>query len=93
MLLFLDFHLIGGDGKDFVSNACWIQGLYVYKELQTRVDKTAYFGIPKDVENNGMLPSGSLCTTQKRFDREPDPECKSMEKTYFQQVNSFLGSF
>lgn len=79
-----EFHAISDDDK-FVPGACWIQGVYVYKELKTRIDKVAYFGIPKDINNDGMLPSGSLCTTQKRFDKEPDPECRSMEKTYFLQ--------
>ena len=58
----------------------------MYKELQTRVDKVAYFGIPKDMNNDGMLPTGSLCTTQKRFDTEPDPDCRPMHKTFFLQV-------
>lgn len=77
-----DSHGISGG---FVSSTCWIQGVYVYKELQTRVDKVAYFGIPKDMNNDGMLLSGSLCTTQKRFDNEPDPDCRPMHKTFFLQ--------
>jgi len=74
----------GIDGG-FVSATCWIQGVYVYKELSHRIDSVAYFGIPKDMGNNGMLPDGVLCTTEKRFETDPNPDCKEMTKTFYLQ--------
>jgi len=77
-----DTHGISGG---FVSATCWIQGVYVYKELSHRVDKVAYFGIPKDMNNDGMMPDGYLCATTKRFEQEPNPNCREMHKTFFLQ--------
>jgi len=28
----------------FVTSTCWIQGVYIYKELKYRVDDVAYYG-------------------------------------------------
>ena len=85
----IDLHAIDGDDK-FVPGACWIRGFYVYKQLQTRFDKTAYFGIPKDMDMDGMMTDGTLCTTQYQFEREPNPDCKPMEKTFYIQVLQFI---
>ena len=85
----IDLHAIDGDDK-FVPGACWIRGFYVYKQLQTRFDKTAYFGIPKDMDMDGMMTDGTLCTTQYQFEREPNPDCKPMEKTFYLQVLQFI---
>ena len=52
--------------------------MYVYKELKSRVDEVAYFGIPKHIQLDGMMPDGNLCSTTKQFEREPDPDCKPM---------------
>lgn len=30
---------------DFVSDACWIQGVYVFKELMDRIDEVAFYGM------------------------------------------------
>ena len=85
----IDLHAIHEDDK-FVPGACWIRGFYVYKQLQTRFDKTAYFGIPKDMDMDGMMTDGTLCTTQYQFAREPNPDCKPMEKTFYIQVLQFI---
>ena len=84
------FHIPASQGinKDdkFAAWACWIQGMYVYKELKSRVDEVAYFGIPKHIQLDGMMPDGNLCSTTKQFEREPDPDCKPMQKTFCLQV-------
>ena len=82
--LYLEQNGISGD---FVSATCWIQGVYVYKELQSRVDKVAYFGIPKDMAIDGIYDDGDLCPTINQFDKEPDPDCRPMHKTFYLQVN------
>ncbi|XP_047145463.1 innexin inx3 isoform X1 [Hydra vulgaris] len=68
----------------FVSAACWIQGVYVYKELQSRVTEVAYFGIPKDMDADGMLSTGELCSTLSKFNKQ-NKECLPMHKTFFLQ--------
>lgn len=78
-----DSHKISGG---FVSATCWIQGVYVYKELQDKVDKVAYYGIPKNMDNDGML-SGTedLCTTSPKLSARPNPNCRPMTKTFYLQ--------
>ena len=68
----------------FVSQACWIQGVYVYKELMYRSSEVGYFGIPKDMDNDGMLASGELCSTTPKFG-VVNEKCKPMQKTFFLQ--------
>ena len=86
-LCFNTLEINGINDKDkFVSWTCWIQGMYVYKELKSRVDEVAYFGIPKHIQLDGMMPDGDLCPTTKQFEKEPDPDCKPMEKTFYLQV-------
>ena len=84
------FHIPASNGinKDdnFTASACWIQGIYVYKELKSRVDEVAYYGIPKQIQLDGMMPDGDLCPTTKQFEREPDPDCRPMQKTFYLQV-------
>lgn len=87
-----DSHNLGGG---FVSSACWIQGVYVYKELREEVSQVAYFGIPKDMDNDGIYagikgadPSAiHLCSTTKKLDglAPPTGYCKPMQKTFFLQ--------
>lgn len=71
--------------SDFVSSACWIQGVYVYSELKDRVDEVAYYGIPKSIDSDGMLPSGHLCSTQPKAFAPKVPGCKPLTKTFFLQ--------
>ena len=51
MYFFTDDHKISGD---FVSAACWIQGVYVYKELRHEMSQVAYFGIAQDMDTDGV---------------------------------------
>jgi len=84
-----DAHGISGG---FVSQTCWIQGVYVYKELKDRVDEVAYYGIPKDITLDGILkdsPSGELCPLVPKLNKRPSENCKPMEKTFFLQYQYF----
>lgn len=84
-------HEVSGD---FVSSTCWIQGVYIYKDLRYRVDEVAYFGIPKDIDQDGYLkntPEKELCPLHPKSaipSRRPpkkDPHCLPMEKIYYLQ--------
>jgi len=84
----------GAHGIDggFVSSTCWIQGVYIYKELRARVDEVAYFGIPKDIDLDGILhdtPNKELCPLEPRLSKKVKEGCTPMEKTYFLQYQYF----
>ena len=40
---------------DFITGACWVQGMYVYKQLIEKVDKVAYFGMPLNIDKDGFI--------------------------------------
>jgi len=69
---------MGIDGG-FVSQACWINGLYVYEEIRVHADDIGYFGVPQEIDKNGKLKSGHLCNIHKQ------KGCTEMTKTFFLQ--------
>jgi len=73
-----------GISKDYVHQACWIQGFYVYKELKHVPGLFGYYGIPKDLDDNGILPNGRLCQIS-----ETNPLCQPMTKTFYLQYQWF----
>ena len=40
--------------KDFIHSACWISGLYIYKEMTTRPKESIYYGIANDIHHEGL---------------------------------------
>ena len=81
------------DGRvsSFISPTCWIQGLYVYKQLRTRFDAVAYYGLPKDLAQDGLV-EGFLCRTENKFNLK-NGACKPMERTYYLQVRILYGCY
>jgi len=73
----------GMDGG-FVGSACWIQGFYIFKEMKDRLSESGYYGIPKNMDYDGINPLGQLCTTVDRG-AESVYGCKPMEKLYYLQ--------
>lgn len=75
-------------GGGFVSAACWIQGVYIYEELKSRVDEVAFYGMPKDMDMDGMLENGELCNTNPRnfnsYNKKKE-HCTPLTKTFFLQ--------
>ena len=51
-------------GSDFVHSACWIQGFYIYTEMVNKLDESGYYGIPKDINMDGLTEDGRLCSTK-----------------------------
>jgi len=68
----------------FVSSSCWINGLYVYKDIRYHVNEVGYYGVPRDIMMNGRDTDGQLCGTKDSSHRK-NPECREMEKTFFLQ--------
>ena len=79
---------------NFVSAACWIQGVYVYKQLvEGGPNKKilGYFGMPKNMDHEGMIEgSAELCNLKPKLGVPASPKCKAMTKTFFLQVNPFI---
>jgi len=73
----------------FVSKACWINGMYIYRDLPA--DATSYYyGIPADITNDGLNSAGGLCATKgPGASRSQDGFCNEMEKTFFLQYQWF----
>ncbi|XP_066928522.1 innexin inx3-like [Clytia hemisphaerica] len=74
-----------GLGSDFVHSACWIQGFYIYTEMMDRIEQSGYYGIPKDIDMDGLTDDGRLCRSVPRGSRHKDPRCNIMHKTFFLQ--------
>lgn len=82
-----DHEIDGG----FVAQTCWIQGVYVYKELKDRIDEVAYFGIPKDITYDGFLKgseTNALCQLQPKL-QDKREDCEPMNKTFYLQYQYF----
>lgn len=71
-----------GVSKDFVAKSCWINGMYIYKDLNPNFNGL-YYGIPKDISYDGRNNYGALCNSEK------DANCEQMEKTFYLQYQWF----
>jgi len=68
----------------YVHQACWMQGFYIYKELKHVPGLFGYYGIPKDIEQNGLYPSGESCQLSQNT-----PNCVPLTKTFYLQYQWF----
>lgn len=59
-------------------------GFYVFDEMRQRLDESGYYGIPKNMDYDGINPLGQLCST---VDRALDQvtECRPMKRLYYLQ--------
>jgi len=73
-----------GIDKGYVHQACWIQGFYIYKELKGTPGIMGYYGIPRQLNHDGMYPDGALCTVSQH-----NPKCEPMTKTFYLQYQWF----
>jgi len=73
-----------GISSNYVHQACWIQGFYVYKELKHVPGLFGYYGIPKDLDDNGLLSNGRLCQASDK-----SSDCQPMTKTFYLQYQWF----
>lgn len=71
-----------GISEVFVGQACWINGLYIFRDLRYRNDEVAYFGVPRDIRMDGRYADGTLCATQDTSLRH-NPKCIPMKKTFY----------
>lgn len=74
---------LGIDGG-FVAQACWINGLYVFKDIRYHEDDIGYYGLPRDINMDGMFEDGTICATSDSSQRVNE-KCRPMEKTFYLQ--------
>lgn len=76
--------------RDFVHSACWIQGFYIYKEMKNHATESGYYGIPKDVDVDGVYPdTDKLCRRVNKATHLLDTQCKEMTKVFYTQFQYF----
>ena len=70
--------------SNFVQSACWIAGLYIYPDLTAHTNKVGYYGIPKNLNHDGINNNEQLCSMS---DNEGNKNrfCKPLTKLYFLQ--------
>ena len=44
--------------KDFVQETCWIQGFYIFNEMENHLENSAFYGIPDDTTYDGTDING-----------------------------------
>lgn len=71
----------------FVSKACWINGMYVYRDL-TPEQSSYYYGIPADISHDGINEYGTMCSTRGPG-QNVNQFCTGLEKTFFLQYQWF----
>ena len=69
--------------SNFVSNACWIRGFYIYKDLNETFSPVRYYGIPADISYDGKYENGELCS--RFFGNVEDNQCQPMSKSFYLQ--------
>jgi len=75
-----------GMGGGFVGSVCWIQGFYIYEEMKDRLQESGYYGIPRNMDYDGINPLGQLCTTTDRaLDPVSEHLCTPMTKVFYLQ--------
>jgi len=77
-----------GMGGDFVGAACWIQGFYIYEEMINRVAESGYYGIPRNMDFDGINALGNLCSTQNRA-LDTVEGCEPLTKKFYLQYQYF----
>lgn len=81
--------------KEFFNAACWITGFYIFDEMTTRLHESAYFGIPRRVDYDGINKlTNDLCQTRNQHDGRI-LDCLPMTKVYylhFQWMPVYMGS-
>ena len=47
-----------GISPEFVHASCWISGFYVYHDMYGRIEESAYYGIPENMDYDGIDEKG-----------------------------------
>jgi len=70
--------------EEFVHSACWIQGFYVYPEMTKRLSESNYYGIPKNLDFDGLTIGGELCQSYTRQGLR-NVGCRALTRRYYLQ--------
>ena len=69
--------------KEFIHSVCWISGFYIYEEMRYNLDESSHYGIPQNINRDGIDQSGQLCSKTDMFG--VNERCKPMTKLYYLQ--------
>lgn len=58
-------------------------GFYIYRNMPMSKGSMAYYGIPRNLDEDGVLPDGSLCKSSAT------PKCEPLEKLFYLQYQWF----
>ena len=65
------------DLKEFVQETCWIQGFYIYHEMHTKLNQSAYYGIPEYTGYNGITNTGIFLSNHIKSRQCPNGDLKA----------------
>ena len=79
--------------REYLASVCWINGIYLYPELNVHMDKSSFYGIPTSLDYDGLYDVSTagrapgICRTVPRFSSSKmvNNNCRKMEKLYFTQ--------
>jgi len=76
-----------GIDKGYVSKACWINGVYIFRDIHGG-NQSYYYGIPDDFTHDGINKYHQPCATFTAAHKKVDG-CKPLKKTFFLQYQWF----
>jgi len=74
----------GFDG-DYTSEACWINGLYIYEDIKRHDNELGYYGIPRVLNDDGLTEDGEPCSTTTQQSNKKVEGCQPLKKTFYLQ--------
>jgi len=69
----------------FASPACWINGLYIYEDIQAHEGHLGYYGIPRNLRDDGITEDGEPCSTVATQSRKVIKGCTARPRTFYLQ--------
>jgi len=73
------------DFAKYVSSTCWINGVYIYKQMEDRMNRMAFYGVPKDINYDGLLKNKRLCRMKDQYKQRVNEKCVEMDRTFYIQ--------
>ena len=61
-----------------------VVGFFIYEEMKSRLSQSGYYGIPRNMDYDGLNSLGQLCTVLDRS-RDNGGHCVPMEKVFYLQ--------
>ena len=69
-----------------------VVGFFIYEEMKSRLSQSGYYGIPRNMDYDGLNSLGQLCTVLDRS-RDNGGHCVPMEKVFYLQYQYMPSSW